>query len=146
MAAAPTPAQRTGLRVRTVLRVVAPGVFVLLALLAVLGALDVVAGVPPQLFAVTVLVAPTALAVYWRPAYRVPEGLLLTGLSALTLGVAGAGWGSVVAPAVGAATLVGLLLVPRGPAAPAAASAVRAPSRMPKINTPGGRRRPGPGR
>lgn len=137
-------AQQIGLRTRLLLRVVTPGVFIVQVVLFVLGAFGALDSIPAEMYEVAVLVAPLALAVYWRPAFRVPEGLLLTGLSALLLGVAGAGWGSRMAPAVGAATLLGLLLVPRPRRATPSRTALSGggPVRMPKVNTPSGRRRP----
>src|SRR3712207_7430759 len=50
---------------------------------------------------VAALVAPVALAVYWRPAHRVPNCLFHTGVAAVLLGIGGLGWGSVAAPGIG---------------------------------------------
>lgn len=137
----PSTPEQTGLRVLLLLRIVAPSVFCLLPVLAVLAAFGLVDTVPPLLFEVTVLVAPVALAVYWRPAFRVPDGLWLTGLSALFLGMGGAGWGSVFAPVVGAATLLAMLVRPRAPTQRRSGQTVTGTARMPKIRTPSGRRR-----
>lgn len=109
-------AQRRGQRMLLALRIVTPGMYLLLVPLGILGAFEVIDTVPTWLWEAAVLVAPIALAVYWRPAYRVPDCLWLTFLSALLLGAGGAGWGSRVAPAIGGATLVAMLFVPRDPA------------------------------
>ena len=107
--------QRLGRRTVRLLQVVTPGMFILVVVVAVLAAFDVVDGFPVRVWGVAVLVAPLSLAVMWRPSRRVPDGLFLTAMSALFLGLGGAAWGSRVAPAVGAATLVAQLFVPRNP-------------------------------
>jgi len=109
-------AQRRGQQMLLALRIVAPGMYCLLVPLGILGAFEIIDTVPSWLWEVAVLVAPIALAVYWRPAYRVPDCLWLTFLSAVLLGAGGFGWGSRVAPAIGGATLVAMLFIPRDPA------------------------------
>jgi hypothetical protein len=95
-------------------RIVTVGMFALLVPWYALGfVLDDPPVVPPALWVAAVLIAPAALAVYWRPAYRVPDGLFLTAMSAVLLGMGGAGWGSRVAPAIGALTLLAMVFVPR---------------------------------
>lgn len=98
-----------------VLRTVTAGMFVLQAVWAIgLGfRAEGAPNMPAALWVAAVLVAPVALAVYWRPSYRVPNCLFLTGASALLLGLVGAGWGSVAAPVIGGLTLVALLFAPR---------------------------------
>jgi hypothetical protein len=68
---------------------------------------------PTWAWAVPVLVAPAALAVYWRPAYRVEGCFFFTGMSAVVLGFLGFGWGSVSAPIIGAVTIVAICFAPR---------------------------------
>ena len=77
---------------------------------------------PGWLWAVAALVGPVAVAVYWRPAYRVPTCLFSTGFAAVMLGIGGLGWGSVAAPVIAGATLLGLLAVPRDGGAEAGSS------------------------
>lgn len=68
---------------------------------------------PPALFVLPVLVPASAAVLFWRPAYRVPECLWLTGMSGFLLGFLGFGWGSRVAPALGLFTVLVVLLAPR---------------------------------
>ena len=109
-------ARLRGQQMLLALRIVTPGMYGLWIVFGIFGAFGLGEGIPPWLWEAAVLVAPIALAVYWRPAYRVPDCLWLTFLSALLLGAGGAGWGSRVAPAIGGATLVAMLFVPRDPA------------------------------
>ena len=107
-------ARQRGRQAMAVLRAVMIAVFVSLAVYAVV-AIFLTDPPPPPAWAwsVAVLVAPAVLAVYWRPAYRVPNCLFLTGASAFMLGVVGAGFGSVVAPVVGGLTIVALFFAPK---------------------------------
>jgi hypothetical protein len=68
---------------------------------------------PTWAWAIPVLVAPAALAVYWRPAYRVESCFFLTGVCAFFLGFIGFGWGSLAAPIIGGATIIAMLFAPR---------------------------------
>jgi hypothetical protein len=108
-------ARRRGAQTRTALGVVTGGMVTLQAVWAVaLGFRDEGApNIPAWPWSVAVLVAPLALAVYWRPAYRIPNCFFLTGASAAVLGFFGAVWGSTVAPVVAGATVLALLLAPR---------------------------------
>jgi len=105
--------RRRGRQMLTAVRVVTVGMVVLMVLWMLSGAFADPPPMPPALWIAAVSVAPLALAVFWRPAYRVPNCLWLTGLSAWFLGLGGAGWGSVVAPVIGGATIVALFFVPR---------------------------------
>lgn len=110
----PADPQRRGRQAMLALQIVTVGTFTLLVPWGALYfVLDHPPAVPTALWVAAVLVAPAALAVYWRPAYRVPNSLHLTGMSALLLGMGGANWGSRVAPAIGALTLLAMIFVPR---------------------------------
>ena len=107
-------ARRRGRQAMVALRTVTVGVFAALAIYAVVAIfLTDPPPPPPWVWSVAVLVAPAVLAVYWRPAYRVPNCLFLTGASAFMIGLVGAGFGSLVAPVVGGLTLLALFFVPR---------------------------------
>ena len=108
-------ARRRGRQTRNALGVVTCGMLAFQALWAVaLGFREQGApNIPAWPWAVAVFVAPVALAVYWRPAYRVPNCFFLTGVSAVLLGLGGLLWGSVLAPAVGGATVLALCFAPR---------------------------------
>jgi hypothetical protein len=112
--------RRVGRQARTVLGVITCGVFVGLALYAVTAAVmsigfshDGLPPPPPWLFSLASFAPPAALAVYWRPAYRVPQCLFVTGACAFWVGFVGAGFGSVVAPVVGGLTIVATVFAPK---------------------------------
>ena len=110
-----TEARRRGRQAMIALRTVAIGVFAALAIYAVVAIfLPDPPPPPPWVWSVAVLVAPAVLAVWWRPTYRVPNCLFLTGATAFMIGLVGAGFGSLVAPVVGGLTLVALFFAPRG--------------------------------
>ena len=68
---------------------------------------------PTWVWAVPALVAPAALAVYWRPAYRVESCFLRTGVCAFWVGYVGFAWGSLAAPVISGATIIAMFFAPR---------------------------------
>jgi hypothetical protein len=68
---------------------------------------------PTWVWAVPALVAPAALAVYWRPAYRVESCFFRTGVCAFLVGYVGFGWGSLAAPVISGATIIAMFFAPR---------------------------------
>jgi len=97
-----------------VLRTVTVGTFAALALYAVVAGFMRGAPVPPTwAWAVAESAAPAALAVYWRPAYRVPDCFFLTGASAFFIGLVAFSFGAVVAPVMGLLTLLAMPFAPR---------------------------------
>lgn len=109
-------ARRRGYQVLTAVRVTTVGAFVLMVLYGI-AALPVdgkLPGVVPAVgFTLCALVPAFAAAVYWRPAYRVPECVWLTSMSAVSLGLMGTAFGSYVATVLGGAALIALLARPR---------------------------------
>lgn len=108
-------ARRRGEQMRILLGIVTGGMFCFQALwMGILGFREQGApNIPAWPWTIAVFVAPLALAVWWRPAYRVANCFFLTCVSAVLLGFFGAVWGSLVAPVVGGATVLALLLAPR---------------------------------
>lgn len=106
-------ARRRGIQSLQAVTVVTVSTFLLMAIWAVVAIFVDLPAMPPLIWEVAVLVAPIALAVFWRPAYRVPNCLWLTFCSAFFLGLGGALWGSWIAPAIGGATILAMLFVPR---------------------------------
>ena len=107
-------ARRRGRLMWRALVAVTIGMFTLRVVWAVFAAFsDDPQNMPGWLWALAALVGPAALAVYWRPAYRVPQCLFHTGFASLVLGMGGAGWGSIAAPVISGATILGLCFVPR---------------------------------
>jgi hypothetical protein len=100
---------------KVALGVVTGGMFIFQAVWAVgLGFREQGApNIPAWPWTIAAFVAPVALAVYWRPAYRIPNCLFLTGACAVLLGLGGAVWGSTVAPVIGGATVLALCFAPR---------------------------------
>jgi hypothetical protein len=107
--------RRRGQQMKVALGVVAGGMAVFQAVwMVALGFREQGApNIPAWPWSVAVFIAPVALAVFWRPAYRIPNCLFLTGACAVVLGFFGAVWGSTVAPVVAGATVLGLFLAPR---------------------------------
>jgi hypothetical protein len=107
-------ARRRGRQAMRALQVVTVGTFLVWGSWMCLGLFsDDPPVMPAIIWELAVLVAPAALAVYWRPAYRVPNCLWLTFCSATLLGMGGAGWGSWFAPVIAGATVLALLFAPR---------------------------------
>ena len=110
----PAEARRRGRVMQRVLMFGAAGMLGLQAVWAAVAAfVDDPVNIPAALWAVAALVGPVAVAVYWRPAYRVPNCLFQTGAATFALGLSGVGWGSVVAPVIAGLTIVGLIVIPK---------------------------------
>ena len=108
--------RRIGWRMLLALRIVTIGMFAALAVWGCIAVLVDLPALPTWPWEVAVLVAPVALVVYWRPERRWPDpesSLFLTGVSGFLLGLAGAGWGSWLAPAIGGATVLATFLAPK---------------------------------
>ena len=114
-ASAARQVRHRGEQMMAVLRAVTVGTLTAFVAYVIVAAVFLTDPAPPPTWAwaVAVLVAPAALAVYWRPAYRVGRCFFLTGVTAFFLGFLGAGWGSLAAPIIGGATILAMLFAPR---------------------------------
>lgn len=110
-------ARERGRTALLLVRLTTVGAFGLLALYAVAAVFvdgGLPAGPPAVAFTLATLVPLYAAVVFRRPAARVPECVWLTCASAVLLGAMGLGFGSFVAPVLGAVALVVVLTRPRG--------------------------------